>query len=743
MKSSTLRLTGVFAACLLLAFAGRARAYVDISPTLGFIIKDSSAIVVLQVDKVSHEKRGIVFKKIADLKEATNGEPVRHHLDRGSHPREPRIVLDWATPGQTAIAFIHDKSAVVCIGEYWYECAYRADNWWIMTSGRPELSLAFFGTAEKLRDAVTEILKGKEVVVTAVNHGAKFGVFQYENVAFHKALRGKDCPLFRIKASLEMPDTVWRVSAKDSPWVVGVGAYGTEDIPALTANLKSENAKTRAKAADDLGLIGWRARGATPMLFKLCEDADPYVRISAARAIDLVGGDFTYPVKVLGDILKNESSGARRAAATALGDLEADARGAVVPLQEALRDSDAGVRWQAAEALGRIGPDAAPAVSALADALRDPQVRVMAADALAGIGKAARGAVPLLVDGVKDTDPDFRWTCSVALTQVDAKSARAALPLFIEKLQDADHRVRWDAMAYVVPMGTEARDAAPPVRAMVKRGNGVAAACLAAICGPDAREDALPVLLHVLADDWDTTPSIAQIGPTALPDLLRLIDNPEAKNHHLAIKAVGLLAPQTDKAVPALIECLRNRDPITRRAAAATLGAIEPRTKEIASGLRESLKDKEAAVRLAASNALRLYDGAEAGFAVSTLMELLTHADAEVRRDAATALAGFGQYAKAALPPLHKLQNDPDPIVRNAASWAEARIVSSTANRLAVVSLIAALKDRDPKTRQDACRLLGLLGHDARDAITALGDARQDDVEYVRVAAAEALLKIR
>jgi HEAT repeat protein len=721
--------------------AATGRAYVDISPTLGYIIKDSTSIVVLEIDKVSVEKRGIIFKKIADLKGPSDGAVMRHHLERGSHPREPRIVLDWAQPGKLALAFITDKTAVICTGEYWYECVYRADSWWIMTSGRPELSLAYFGTPEKLRDAVTAMLAGKEVVITAVNHGAKFGVYQYENVAFHKALRGKDCPLFRIKASLDMPPTVWRVSAKDSPWIVGVGAYGTEDIPALTEALKDPQPKVRAKAADDLGLIGWRARGTAPVLLKLCEDADPYVRISSARAVDLVGGDFTYPATVLGDILKNKDAAVRRAAATALGDLEADGRGAVTPLQEALRDADAGVRWMAAEALGRIGPDAAPAVPALADALRDPDVRVMAADALAGIGKAARGAVPLLADGIQDGDADFRWTSAVALTQIDAKSARAALPLFIEKLKDADHRIRWDAMAYITPMGLEAKDAASAVRAMVERGNGVASACLAAILGPDAL-DALPVLLHVLADDWDTTASIAQIGPAALPELLRLIDNPEAKNHHLAIKAIGLLAPQTDKAIPALIDCLQNRDPIARRAAAATLGHIEPRTKDIAAGLRHALKDADAEVRLAAGRALRLFNGAEAGFAVSTLMELLTHADADMRREAASSLADFGPYAKAALPPLHKLQSDADPRVRNAAWWAEARITAATANRLAVMSLRAALKDRDPRTRQDAARLLGALGADAREALSALGEARQDDVEAVRTAAAEAFAKV-
>lgn len=737
------RMKRILSIAILVLWTPAARAYVDISPTLGYIVQDAGSIVLLEVDKVSVEKRGIIFRKTADLKQPLPGTVFRNHLDHGSHPREPKIVLDWAKPGRKAVAFIRDRSALVCIGEYWYECVHRADDWWIMTSGRPELSLAYWGTAERLDRAVRDMLAGKETVVTAVNHGAKFGVFQYENVAFRKALRGKDCPLVRIKASLDMPSTVWRVTAKDSPWVVGVGAYGVEDVPNLVRLLRSDDPKVQAKAADDLGLIGWRARSATSELIKLCEAGDPFVRVSAARAIDLVGGDFTYPVRVLGEMVRtDERAEVRAAAATALGDLEADARAAVVPLHEALKDADAGVRWQAAEALGRIGADAAAAVPALAMALRDPAIRVMAADALAGIGKPARGAVPLLIDGVHDSDPEFRWIAAVALTQVDARSARVALPMFIEKLKDADHRVRWNAMAYISPMRDEARDAADAVRAIARRGNGVAAECLAAISGPEAI-DALPVLLRVLADDWDTTTAIARIGPAALPELLKLLDDPEAKNHHLAIKAIGLLAGQTDKALPALIDCLRNRDPIARAAAAATLGNIEPRTKEIAAGLRDALKDSDPQVRLSAGRSLRLFSGAESGFAVTTLMELLASDEAEIRREAALALAEFGPSAKASLPPLHKLLSDRDPRVRNAVSWASARITASTASRGTVVALMVTLRDRDPRAREDAARLLGNLGPDAREAIDALRDARQDDVESVRAAAAEALGKIQ
>ena len=174
-----------FACLLLLAMpAGAAHAYVDVSPTLGFLIKDSQTITVLEIDKLSVEKKVIIFKKVFDLKGNSSDSPVRHHIAGGFHPREPHIVLDWAEVGNRAVCFTTNNVSLVSIGTYWYQCSARADGWWSMTTGRPELALAYYGTALKLRRAIAEILEGKEVVITAVNHGTRSGVFQYQNVAF-------------------------------------------------------------------------------------------------------------------------------------------------------------------------------------------------------------------------------------------------------------------------------------------------------------------------------------------------------------------------------------------------------------------------------------------------------------------------------------------------------------------------------------------------------------------------------
>src|SRR5262245_21766981 len=189
-----------------------ARAYVDNAPSLGRVIEDASNIVVLEVEKVSKEKRVIIYKKVADLKGKHPGEQVKHQLTDGLHPREPKLILDWAEPGKTAVCFHNRKVSLICLGSYWYECAAHVEPWWTMTRGMPELSLSYFGSTGKLQNHVTDILAGKEVVITAVTHGTG-GFRGYDAVIYKDLLRGNEHPVWRLRASLQMPGNVYHTAS--------------------------------------------------------------------------------------------------------------------------------------------------------------------------------------------------------------------------------------------------------------------------------------------------------------------------------------------------------------------------------------------------------------------------------------------------------------------------------------------------------------------------------------------------
>lgn len=133
-------------AFVLLFSSSPARAYLDAAPTLGRVLNEATHIVVLQVDKVSPEKRAIIFKKVADLKGVTP-EQLKHQITDGGHAREPRLILDWAEDaqdsGEVAICFHNGKAARICLGRYWYECHAGEAPWWHMTRGAPELGMAY------------------------------------------------------------------------------------------------------------------------------------------------------------------------------------------------------------------------------------------------------------------------------------------------------------------------------------------------------------------------------------------------------------------------------------------------------------------------------------------------------------------------------------------------------------------------------------------------------------------------
>jgi HEAT repeat protein len=729
------------AAALLLS-ARWAHAYIDATPTLGQLMKDSTDIVLLEVLKVNPEKRVILYKKVADLKGTRSGDEMRHQITIGWHPRESKIIFDWAEPGKRAICFHDGKIGVTCIGDYWYQTSALESPWWTMSSGRPELSLAFFGPVDKLRRAAAEILDGKEAVITAVSHGAGSGVWQYGNVGFNKVLRGRDCPLWRVKASLEMPGNISELGNKDAKWVIGLGVAGPEDLPVLLAALKDRSGERRREAAEDLGRVGRAAKSAVPALVDATQDPDPQVRVSAARAVGLLEPDRDGMRAILENALKDNLPAVRKTAAEALGDLGAQARPSVPALALALEDAESMVRWSAAEALGRMGGEAEDAVAPLAIALRDPAIRAIAADALGSIGNASRGAVPLLLDGLKDTDLGFRWMCAVALSRIDAKAARAALPFLIERLKDSEARARWDAMQCVSAMGLDAKPAAPAVLEMVKKGDGVAADILTSIAGPEALE-ALPVLLENLSDDWDLAEAISRIGSAAVPALLAAIEKTDEKKSHLIVKALGMIAAKSRDLIPKIEKLLGHAESRIRIAAADALGGIDPKAKESVPGLTTTLADDDAGVRLAAARALFSIQGSEAGSAIPVLAQALKDENPETRRDAASALGDFGGAGKTALPALTPVLKDADGGVRSAAAWAIARITGGQASQSAIEVMISVLKDKEPRARQDAARFLGDVGTDARSAAAALTAALDDENEDVRKAARESLGKVQ
>ena len=177
MKNLFLLLTTAAAAGLLLVCPQPAPAYIDfLPPTLGDLCRQATHIYVVKVDKVNAERGVILFKPAEQLKgkdavplpDDTFGKQII-----GSDVPGAKVILDVAAEGKTAVVFAREggfKSlAHVYIDNCWYLIAWNRDGkCWFAWNGEPTMLIRYCGTADKLRDAVKSILKGEEVVVSAM-----------------------------------------------------------------------------------------------------------------------------------------------------------------------------------------------------------------------------------------------------------------------------------------------------------------------------------------------------------------------------------------------------------------------------------------------------------------------------------------------------------------------------------------------------------------------------------------------
>jgi hypothetical protein len=141
------------------------QSYIEVAYSLGQVLNESTQICLVEITKVDKAKGLIIFKKLKDLKGVHPEKELKHNIGkRGFHPREWQTVMAWADVGKKAVFFTNGGASETCIENYWYQC-YKEGAWWGMSHGEPFLLRSYCGDPEKLAGFVSEMLKGKEVVV--------------------------------------------------------------------------------------------------------------------------------------------------------------------------------------------------------------------------------------------------------------------------------------------------------------------------------------------------------------------------------------------------------------------------------------------------------------------------------------------------------------------------------------------------------------------------------------------------
>jgi len=201
------------------------------------------------------------------------------------------------------------------------------------------------------------------------------------------------------------------------------------------------------------------------------------------------------------------------------------------------------------------------------------------------------------------------------------------------------------------------------------------------------------------------------------------------RNVTAALVRIGL------PAVPHLIKVLSEGDSIMRRNAAVILGSIGPKAKDAIPALERGLRDKDKAFCWTVKQALRKIH--QTSF--HDLVDSLDNKDVIVRINAAQELGDMGEKAADAVPALIKCLDDDKAEVRKNAAYALAKI-----GKPAVPALLDVLKHKDPTIRKNTVFTLGEMGADAKDALAALTELYENDQDKdVRICAEHAIKKIQ
>ncbi len=293
-------------------------------------------------------------------------------------------------------------------------------------------------------------------------------------------------------------------------------------VPALAAALKHTRAERREQAAFALSHFA-RSADVLAALHGALADAEPVVRVSAARALWSVDGH--KPAAALGVLL------------------------------EVLRHREAGVRLKALRALRAIGAAGGQTVAALTAALKDDAaaVRGEAVEALGALGAGARSAAPALRAVISGKERALRVPAMEALARVDGRSADS-VGVFTALLRDRDEDVCLAAVSCLRSLGAAAREAIPLLTEACKGANRkVRQAAAAALAGIDAPAAARGLLLALTADLGEEQASVRQ----------------------QAAQGLGRLGPGARDALPRLTAALRDKDWDVRMSAARACWQID------------------------------------------------------------------------------------------------------------------------------------------------------------------------
>jgi HEAT repeat protein len=593
---------------------------------LGDIIRKAQEITVVRLVQVEPESRTLVFRKMADLKGRTLVDETRHRFPDTQWPQ----VLDWAGAERTAILFQEEERSFTCLGNAWSRAISPAPARREVLV--PTASVWYVGTVEQLREAVTAILAGREVVIPVMAPSQGFP--RESSPVVRDWTWGKKRRVCRIRASMKLAGRWALEEGKDL--FVGWGSGLREQVPALLADLRHEDPCRRAEAAEDLGQIGPEARDALPGLRSALRDPEGRVRVFAAEALVRIDPTNEHSIPALLAALKDRDPATRHAAATALVEMGAGAEPALPALVTALNNEpEIPTREAIAYALGQVGPESRRRDCSVRDVVRAlgktlhrdnaSRVRLAAVHALFKFGPEVKAALPdlsaaladrgrlpaclepgvLVVQNMESIDEYYTLgeiaTCAADLL---AREGGEGLLLLAKALSARSSDVRRLAVRHLADLGPHSKAVVPALRKALADDDPVvrewAARVLLRIDRALGLKEGVPVLARLLIDNrassaWGVAPELAPLGPEAqpaVPILQKALEQQSSQVKEVAVLLLGSIGPGARDAVPTLLRIVKEDDFALRLLSAEALVRIVPDAEETRQALSVMLRSK-------------------------------------------------------------------------------------------------------------------------------------------------------
>jgi HEAT repeat protein/S1-C subfamily serine protease len=444
-------------------------------------------------------------------------------------------------------------------------------------------------------------------------------------------------------------------AANGSKWEDLPTAEPVEEEPVnerLLKDLGNADPAVKIAAARKLGAMGAEAKFAIPDLVRELKGVNAEVRQAAAEALDRIGPPLPAQRAVLLEAIQEVAPAPRRYAYRMAAEPGLASREMLPWLLAALNDSDPSVRLPAAVALGNLGPDAkadtfVPLIARLKD--KDAGVARAANEAVRKLGPFAKHDMAVLTIAFKDERPEPRLFAAEALAAIRMEPDEA-LRLWQPALKDAESAIRSTAAAELAKLGLAASPARDDLLKAVKDPvPAVRLAAVRAVVALGAGKDSAPALLGLLADPDPemrkiVAEELAKVKPEGkddLPLLRGFLKSGQPKLRDAALVGLAKIGPDAREVVPELVALANKEDAATRREVVRVLAAFGPGAKDAVPDLIAWAKGREAGLRTEAIRALMAV-GPEAKPAVPLLGELLTGDNPILAMEAASALAKLG-----------------------------------------------------------------------------------------------------